>query len=337
MLDKLINDLKSKFNAKKKGGETESEDEESDELHADHEEDQDSESDTLEAVPKDDGKKKNSLVIKIVIVLAIGYLAYDYLMPKEDEVSIDQMVQNAPKPKRKKPKREEVASAETTNTDTPSAENVANADSSTAPSEDVASGENVASTTTAPSSETPTSEPDLSNAPIENINVSSAVNPDSSTGSTTDLSTSPPNLESTPASAPAVGEAAIEDVKVSELPMSGMGEGSSSISSSETNEPMSSTPKETSLTSKVETVSEYVPPPKYEILGRGLIYNCKGKHWACVDKENYQVCFKNMKWNSDNGKASECVTQNVYANEDDCGKVQRYNVSTNVETSFCKN
>lgn len=337
MLDKLINDLKSKFNAKKKGGETESEDEESDELHADHEEDQDSESDTLEAVPKDDGKKKNFLVIKIVIVLAIGYLAYDYLMPKEDEVSIDQMVQNAPKPKRKKPKREEVASAETTNTDTPSAENVANADSSTAPSEDVASGENVASTTTAPSSETPTSEPDLSNAPIENINVSSAVNPDSSTASTSDSSASPSSLESTPATAPAVGETAIEDVKVSELPMSGMGEGSNSNTGAENTDPMQTTTKETSLSSKVETVSEYVPPPKYEILGRGLIYNCKGKHWACVDKENYQVCFKNMKWNSDNGKASECVTQNVYANEDDCGKVQRYNVSTNVETSFCKN
>lgn len=335
MLDKLINDLKSKFNAKKKGGETESEDEESDELHADHEEDQDSESDTLEAVPKDDGKKKNSLVIKIVIVLAIGYLAYDYLMPKEDEVSIDQMVQNAPKPKRKKPKREEVASAETTNTDTTTTANIANTDSSNPPSEETAPSESVASTESSSSNETPANEPDLSNAPIENINVSSAVNPDSSS----EPSVSSTNAESAPATASAsvVGEAAIEDVKVSELPMSGMGEGSNSNTGAENTDPMQTTTKETSLSSKVETVSEYVPPPKYEILGRGLIYNCKGKHWACVDKENYQVCFKNMKWNTDNGKASECVTQNVYANEDDCGKVQRYNVSTNVETSFCKN
>lgn len=335
MLDKLINDLKSKFNAKKKGNETEDSEDESeeshDELHADHEEDQDSESDSLEAKPKTE-KKKNSMVIKVVIVLAIGYLAYDYLMPKEDEVSIDQMVQNAAKPKRKKPKREEAATV--ANTENTATESV--------PNETANPNANPEEATQSAPSENPPVEQDLSSAPIENINVSSAVNSDSSSAPPatdpmeSNVPTSPP--EQTSPSAPSVGEAIIEDVKVSELPMSGMGEGTSAANSNRDNvDPIESAPKETSLSSKIETVSEYVPPPKYEILGRGLIYNCKGKHWACVDKENYQVCFKNMKWNTDNGKASECVTQNVYANEDDCGKVQRYNVSTNVETSFCKN
>lgn len=336
MLDKLINDLKSKFNAKKKGEETESSEEESDELHEDHEEDQDSDADTQEALPKDDSKKKNSLVIKIVLVLAIGYLAYDYLMPKEEEVSIDQMVQNTPKPKRKKPKREEAATTETANT-----EAVTATEPEAASTESSAGSENMASSETS-TNQAPASEPDLSSAPIENINVSSALGSESSSAPTPTPETNTSfdqttNTESSPPAMPAVGESSVEEVKVSDLPMSGMGEGGSSISSSETNEPNLSTPKETSLSSKIETVSEYVNPPKYETLGRGLVYNCKGKHWACVDKENYQVCFKNMKWNADNGKSSECVTQNVYANEDDCGKVQRYNVSTNVETSFCKN
>ena len=33
-------------------------------------------------------------------------------------------------------------------------------------------------------------------------------------------------------------------------------------------------------------VKAYVAPPAYDNLGRGLVYNCKGRHWACVDKDS---------------------------------------------------
>ena len=47
---------------------------------------------------------------------------------------------------------------------------------------------------------------------------------------------------------------------------------------------------------KVEKVEEekitYTPPPDYEKLGRGLVYNCDLKHWACVNRVGYFQCQK---------------------------------------------
>ncbi len=91
------------------------------------------------------------------------------------------------------------------------------------------------------------------------------------------------------------------------------------------------------LESKIVQENIYIEPPNYEKIGRGLVYNCKGKHWACVEKEAYLICNKNMVWNNTNGKPSECISQNVYASEDDCNIIQKYNISTNVSTDFCKN
>jgi len=94
---------------------------------------------------------------------------------------------------------------------------------------------------------------------------------------------------------------------------------------------------EESMTSKiVETLIE-TPPPSYDQIGRGLVYNCKGKYWACVDKATYLICNKNFKYNESVGKDKECVTQSIYASDDDCAKVQKYNVSVNQSTDFCKN
>ena len=79
----------------------------------------------------------------------------------------------------------------------------------------------------------------------------------------------------------------------------------------------------------------YIKPPDYERLGRGLVYNCLGKHWACVDKMAYFQCHKNFFWAVQNKKMPECVPQNVYASSKDCHIVQKYNVDISKETSFC--
>jgi hypothetical protein len=95
--------------------------------------------------------------------------------------------------------------------------------------------------------------------------------------------------------------------------------------------------KDSKMEDKIVADDEYTPPPSYEQLGRGLVYNCKEKYWACLDKPAYIACNKNMKWNSSHGKTSECAVTNVYNSDEDCSVMQKYNISTSVPTtSFCK-
>jgi hypothetical protein len=85
----------------------------------------------------------------------------------------------------------------------------------------------------------------------------------------------------------------------------------------------------------IDPKMEYVSPPNYKRLGRGLIYNCIGKHWACVDKFSYFQCLENKKWSTTNSKNPECVTQNVYATDEDCAVVQTHYINTREATDFC--
>lgn len=295
MLDKLLEDLKKKLPGAKKTNDSEDQEEE---VVEETDEDESSESN------EKDTKKKSSPLIKIVIILAVGYLAFDFLMPKEDNTDIDQMIQT-PVPRKKKPKKdreteanqvEQVteAKSEETKPQEPATEEPKIEESQTTADDELSKAISDVPVETKTNDVTN----DLSQAPVEEINVLK----------TTDLT--------------------FEGAASSETSPIGLGEGTETKTGQAT--------ENKSLESKIVEQNEYVDPPKYEVLGRGLVYNCKGKHWACVDKASYQICHKNMKYNSENGKPSECVTQNVYANEDDCNTVQRYNVSTNVSTSFCK-
>ncbi len=90
------------------------------------------------------------------------------------------------------------------------------------------------------------------------------------------------------------------------------------------------------LKDKIIVDEIYIDPPNYEILGRGLVYNCKEKFWSCVSKSAYLQCNKNMKWNNSNNKKSECAVVNVYNTDEDCQKIQKYNVAISKPTAFCK-
>ncbi|RLA64003.1 MAG: hypothetical protein DRQ88_01125 [Epsilonproteobacteria bacterium] len=92
----------------------------------------------------------------------------------------------------------------------------------------------------------------------------------------------------------------------------------------------------TPTTEELKGPAEYVSPPDYTEVGRGLVYNCRGKHWACVDKNSYFACRDNLKWSKENTKAPECFTKDVYRNEKDCRVIQTHFVNTNEQIDFCK-
>lgn len=93
---------------------------------------------------------------------------------------------------------------------------------------------------------------------------------------------------------------------------------------------------ENALGPKAEEIASEYTKAEYNLIGRGLVYNCKGKHWACVARDSWFKCKNNEKWSSANSKDKECKTIDVYASEDDCRTVQINNINTRKETSFCK-
>ncbi|MAE57871.1 MAG: hypothetical protein CME69_03260 [Halobacteriovorax sp.] len=72
---------------------------------------------------------------------------------------------------------------------------------------------------------------------------------------------------------------------------------------------------------------DYVEAPDYEKFGRGLVYNCKEGHWACVDKESWFQCRQNDYWTKQNNKPKECVISDVYSSISDCRVMQLENIN----------
>lgn len=86
---------------------------------------------------------------------------------------------------------------------------------------------------------------------------------------------------------------------------------------------------------QIEQTVEYVEPPDYTKYGRGLVYNCKLKYWACIDRPRWFMCKDNLKYSNFYGKDKECFPVNVYASQRDCRIMQLHNINTNAETQFC--
>ena len=84
-----------------------------------------------------------------------------------------------------------------------------------------------------------------------------------------------------------------------------------------------------------EVIKEYVSPPDYEYRGRGLVYNCAGKHWACVDAPSYKMCENNFSSINYLKKKVECYPANIYESTKGCELMQNRNVSSNQKTEFC--
>ncbi|OFZ24295.1 MAG: hypothetical protein A2381_04675 [Bdellovibrionales bacterium RIFOXYB1_FULL_37_110] len=63
---------------------------------------------------------------------------------------------------------------------------------------------------------------------------------------------------------------------------------------------------------------DYESPPDYTKVGRGLVYNCKNKHWSCLNRTNYHQCRKNQIFYTKLKVLPECVVFDVYYSDEDC-------------------
>lgn len=82
-------------------------------------------------------------------------------------------------------------------------------------------------------------------------------------------------------------------------------------------------------------VDSYSPAPNYENTGRGLVYNCQGLHWACVDGPSYRQCENNYGYQKNNEKSIECYPDMVFSSIRDCSIIQQQKIVDNTKTEFC--
>ncbi len=320
MLDKLLGNLKKSLPESLRGkmGSEETQEEE----YSEQENEESHDTSDNETPPEDKKKKQISMIIRVVIVLGLGYMAATEFIFKSEPENVEVPAVAVKRKPRKKPlkpadKPAEVAAANPAEAK-PDAKPEAKTESK--PVEPAVGETKVA--------EQP---------PVENINIaekSAEEKPAEKTAEPPAQKEQPidetPIVKTPEEAAPQVGE-----VKSNE---SGVEKSLDSlIETMDANEKTPEGQKKTSkLEDKIVADDVYTPPPAYDQLGRGLVYNCKDKFWACLDKTAYVACNKNMKWNKVHGKAAECAVQNVYNSDEDCSTVQKYNVSTNKPTPFCQ-
>ena len=225
--------------------------------------------DLEEELEEDKQKKMKSMIIKVIVVLALGYFAIDEFLLKENPES------RVAESTAQTPKQKKIIETETT-TETPPIESV------TQTTENEGS-----STEETAKEETP---------PIENVNVlekndesipSEPVDTPAETQTDTQTETLPEQV----VSQSRVGESTV-DKKLDSL-VDNLEQTAQSNPIEEIKIPSSGqSDSAPSMMSKiVEDIAETLPPV-YDQLGRGLVYNCKDKFWACLDKPAYLTCSK---------------------------------------------
>lgn len=334
----LIHKLKSKIQSLQKGKKS-SNDEDLEEGDVDEDD---------EAAKK---KKRSKILQGVIIGGIVVFLASDYIFPPEDEVPAVQL-KPRPKPKPRKP----VAGGDPTATETPAetpAETPTDTATTEAPTEtpaDTAVTETPAETPAETPTETPVEEPDdtatVETPPEEPTDTTTVETPTESPVDVTSTETpaetaseTPDNTETTPVDTTVnsgLGEPGEND------PGSVMStdsvDGSETIPGTEdnlTDQILEDLEKQAKSTEPVQTRKQYVAPPDYEYRGRGLVYNCTGKHWACVDAPSYKTCEDNSSSVKYLNKATECYPFNVYETAKGCESMQNRMVSSSAKTSFC--
>ena len=318
MFEKLITDLKKSLpeSLRKKMGGAEDPDDDT-QLDVTSEESDDTELDEAE----EKKKKMKSMIIKVIVILGLGYFALDeFVLKGMQGPSEADIFAQAPKRKRPKPPKKVEPAAATEST-------AAIETTDALPPVD----------TVATASPTETTEIPVT-PPIENINVMDKSEPEVASTTQPEVEQAPVTEVETPVVSQAIMGESNVDQNLDQL-VENVEQTMPSSPVEEINIPSkseSATPAPSMASKIVEGITE-TPPPAYDQLGRGLVYNCKDKYWACLDKPAYVTCNKNMKWNKSKGNSAECVVADVYSSEEDCAKVQKYNVSTSASTAFCQN
>lgn len=257
---------------------------------------------------KNVSKRKNSYLIQGIIVVAVVYLVMTEFFPDEPE---------APAPVLKaRPKKVEQG---------PIPEQPATATESTVPE---------ATETTTPD-ETVEATPNLETPPDSPVEVTSSEQPSLDTQPEPTLPAETTATTETEPVVPTVPETPASPILTSPSEDSITGEATVSEDDNLTDKILEDIEKQAKDSAPAEIKREYVSPPDYEYKGRGLVYNCKGKHWACVDAPSYKACEDNSAGNKFLKKAAECYPFNVYETQKGCESIQSRMVSSGAKTDFC--
>ncbi len=271
-------------------------------------EDEDEEDEDADAA----AQKRKKIIIYAVAALLIGFLLKDEFMPSEPEVVAVPVVKPKKRKRKKRKKPKKVV--------------------------ETAAPEKPAEAQAKKPEEAP-AKPVVDVPPETAVGLPSETKPESTTAPVVEA----PEVESTTAPVDKTPETEVAENKIAEEINKNPEEEKPAEDTGldvQLGEETASEVKEkpvTDMASKIEKKLEYVAPPNYERSGRGLVYNCVGKHWACVDKFSYLTCKENTKWSGQNSKKPECVIKNVYASVEDCGIIQKHYIESSEATTFCGN
>lgn len=287
---------------------------------------------------KDDKKKRNSNILRVVIVLALAFfLLYDEIFPPEV------VEPPAPVAKKVKPKKEPVA-AEIPIEGTPPAE------TTEVPTEATPPADTTPTTETAP--EVPVEVTATQTTPSDTTEPVTAVEPTTTPAPPLEatppsseidiLGDTPPTTPITPAIEPTVTDTSSIDPLATSPSESGSADTSGEAATTSSDEDMTDKilqdlekQAKTTNAPKAQEKTEYVSPPNYEYPGRGLVYNCIGKHWACVDAPSFKTCEQNASATKFKNNKKECYPFNVYQTQSGCESMQNRMVSSSAKTAFC--
>ena len=291
----FVDKLKSKF--KKKNAKSSDDDEDEKKTPADN--------------------KRRTIIIGVIVLGLVVLLFGDQIIPTEEPVP--EVASSFKKPNRKKP----TPAADATGTETATDPSVATTDTT----------ETNTTVGEAPTTEVPDSTfPDQTVDPTATIETTPDSSVDvTSTDSSVDLGE--PDVTSTfPVEEPT-------DTSITDIPPTSIdsvdGEITSGNDDNLTDQILQDLEKQAKTTQKPSVKTEYVAPPDYEYRGRGLVYNCRGKHWACVDAPSFKTCEDNASSTKYLKKSQECYPFNIYESQKGCENIQNRMVSSSAKTEFC--
>jgi len=300
----IVDKIKKKIKSFQKKSSKDDEDEEESEASA--------EEDDEEAK-----KKKKSKIIQIAIGVAlVVFLLSDYIFPPEEPVTSEGTEEIIQEPKAETPQVTDAKSEPATEEPV-----TATPDTPADPSDETETPPDSPVEVTSIESPDQVTEPETT-PPVTDISTTT----DTETEPQPDLSLDSPDT--------------VSDIPIEETP----GESGEDIVGEDmsqgtdenlTDQILQDLEKQAKGTTKAEPKKEYVAPPDYEYRGRGLVYNCTGKHWACVDAPSYKTCEDNASSVRYLKKAVECHPFNVYETTKGCESMQNRMVSSSAKTTFC--
>ena len=293
---------------------------------ADDDEEETSADEDAEAAKK---KKKSKILQYVIVGGTVLFLLSDYIIPTEEPVAVIKPAKKGAKVKKpvaEAPAEEKPATDTAATTETPATD-----PATVTPSESpVDVTENPADTTTTPVETAPTdttvteTPTDTTTTPVETAPTDTTVTETPTDTTTTPIETAP--VETSPT------ENTVTDTPAEDT---GTGEATTPGEDNLTDQILEDLEKQAKDTQQPEQKKEYVAPPDYEYRGRGLVYNCSGKHWACVDAPSYKTCEDNASSVQYLKKKTECHPFNVYETPKGCEGVQNRMVSSSAKTAFC--